>query len=412
MKRRLRLLIIWIFAVLFLTSCAKKVYNDPQIEQKDDLTVEELGVPTLDHYLYDTNSRNVWDMVIFRDKLYVASGDAVQNTGPCPVYAYDLKANYSETNEQTWVQSGLLNDEQICRFVPLLGSLAIPGYDPCLGVYDWNYGTFYFLQGEKWVVIDSIPNGVHNYDMVEFNNAVYAGLAVQHEHQPVVRSTDGCKTWEELPFYKHGEQLVFEENSLIQVHNLIKYDSQLYAYFLNSNHSDKGSFSLYRYENDSFYYYDTDWANSLYINKEKTPEEIIKATAELNGKLFFVSTSLYSSKQELHSIEAVRLPVSCKVWDLIKQDDMLYVLTSTYSAEGKYRIAVYSSKTGESGTFQEEVSFFYELPARSFEVYHDQFYFGTAAEYDSLDLVTMNRPVLNNEKVGMILRAPKGLHMV
>jgi hypothetical protein len=75
------------------------------------------------------------------------------------------------------------------------GKLVIPGNDP---MEPWELGNFYRLDAGGWTKIRTLPNGIHNFDMIKFGDVLYAALG-STLGAVVVASQDVGMTWRELP---------------------------------------------------------------------------------------------------------------------------------------------------------------------------------------------------------------------
>lgn len=363
---------------------------------------EELGNPSYTYYGDHTCSRNVWDMIIYDGKLYIGCGDADENTGPCPLFSYDLQTYSDEVNIDSWKEEAFLPDECIFSFKLLGDTLVVPGCDPIYQGYTSKTGTFYFLQDDQWRVMDTLPNAAHNYDIVLHEEAWYAALSVKGAYSPFVRSKDQGETWEQLPLFDRGEIITFSDDSTLRAFQLFQLNGELYAFFYSENQTEASNRALFQYQENAFHKIEAEWIYEL------TREEM--RNVEFNGKLFLVNEKLFVSENMLEG-EAISLPIPCQVMDVFTKSDALYVLATRKVDQNLFNIYVYSSTSGDAGSFVEEVSFQYGIPMRSFELYNDTFYFGTGSEFLP-DILDENKNVVeiavDNDNVGTILRVQRG----
>ena len=298
------------------------------------------------------------------------------------------------------MQTGVVGDEQSARYVILDGQLVIPGVDPAYDYSTWEYGSFYRLEDSIWNTVNTIPNGIHNWDMVEFQGEIFAGLGVQYQSSPIVKTADFGETWEQIPLWRDGNEIDFEENSMIRVPRFIRYRDDLYAVFYNSGLEFGGEFYLFKYEGKAFYYLECDWIDG--VIRSSGDISPIPAYVEFRNQLFYATQSL-NVTQDLITTQYVPLPQICVVRDLLIENEVLYVLTTQRNEDGQYINRVYSSETGEQGSFTEVLSFSYEVPVLCFLRHQGAFYFGTGPSVLQSEFGT-ELTCLQNDKAGMVLR--------
>src|SRR5262245_20113285 len=143
----------------------------PAAGQGLDVTprVERIGNPARLSYPAEdkTFARNAWDLKAFAGRLYVGLGNR-DNSEPAP-NAGPVDVWFFSPDSGQFVKEGTLPDEQIETFRVLDGKLVIPGNDP---MEPWELGNFYRLDAGSWTKIRTLPNGIHNFDMIN-GDAIY-----------------------------------------------------------------------------------------------------------------------------------------------------------------------------------------------------------------------------------------------
>lgn len=334
----------------------------------------ELGIPSSDQYEKGNRALCAWDLFLYDGKLYVGAGDYDKNAGPIQIWAYD-------TDAHLWLNSGTVPDEEVSKFLLLNGIPAIPGTDP---KGDWSHGNYYLLTDGVWEICSQVENGIHMFDLTEYEGAIFAGLGVLPGKSPVVRSTDGGESFSPVSLYKDGATLDTSAYETVRVYDFFLCDGKLYALFIYG--TDTVLFDLFRYEDGGFHYL-CDWTTEIAMLKISS--KVVNAKVEFKDKLFFTTGLLYAT-EDMQSFERIQLENATVVYDLLVDGGRIYTLSATKS-EDTYRISVSSSKTGDTEDFREEFYFFYSVPPISFEKDGNTFYFGMGSIGEA------------NDKNGMIL---------
>ena len=341
-----------------------------------DADFVELGIPTANWYDAGAVANCAWDLKLWNGKLYRAAGDYDKNSGNTIIWAYDIA-------EQQWQYTFETSDEAIHRFAEIDGKLYAPGVDP---TEDWDLGNYYVLDGAKWTKVRNLPNGIHNYDMVEFDGKIFAGLGVSAPNSPVVMSTDKGQTYSFVPLYKDGKQVDTTGMTYIRVYEYMIFNDQLYAYVTLDSSKD-----IYRFETDKMVW--VGQSKGLVYNK-RTNYSYFNAKFQLGDTCFLVSNHLIGVKDFADPSTAGRaaMPQNEYVSDALLADDLMYVLAYRQKDDSTYQTVIYSSKTGQTGSFTEVVQFDYAVPPTSFTFDGDYFYIGMGSKHAV------------HEKNGMLLR--------
>lgn len=331
------------------------------VEAPYEVSFTELGIPLKEYYTQGTIERCAWDVEIYKNELYVASGDYDTNMGPVNIWSYNLK-------ERAWKNRGALEDEQIERFYIFDNKLYAPGTDP---LSSWDYGSYYYCKGDKWSANNTLPGGIHNFDLIKYQGKLFAGLGVGQGNAPVVMSADE-KEWTPVHFYKGEEKINTKDKTLIRVYDFFVLDRTLYAYlYLASDESVERE--LYKFENEKFVYYSD--LPSKFVGKRNVYTQI-NQKLEFRGKQYIAARNLYVTA-DMKSAKLCELKEKVVVTDLRVVNNSLYVLANESIEEGenqKFKISVFESKDGE--VFREIFYFYYSVPSLSFTYGNRAFYFG------------------------------------
>lgn len=378
MIKKILLVCLAMMTVMFSSGCS---YLNSLRQQQPMVAseYESLGIPTLENYPSDFMSRYPYDMYLYDGKIYIGAGDYDKNTGPVTVWAYDIA-------EKTWVDTGSVPDEAVMRFVEIGGQLVIPGTDPR---GSWDFGNYYVLSDGVWETVRNIPNGIHNFDMVEFDGAIFCGIGTNPGLFPIVRSTDGGKTFTQVKMYKNGSLLNSQDAEFNRVYILYVIDDALFGMYLT-----KTGIELYSYDGTSFHF-----VKSLYDEIAAVKDlgmHPIHAWEIYKNRLWLASGHLGFSENG-EDFQGIYFPNGDKreiVYDIIVYGDTLYVLCGIESENG-YTISVMESLSDETNKFKKTLFFEYEIPAVRFTFDGNAFYFGMANNLSPHD------------KTGEILRVVK-----
>lgn len=345
-----------ILALSAVTSCGKSK------SQPTSATYREIGCPAADCYPDNNAARCVWDLIVFDGKLYAGSGDFDKNAGPVPV----LYCNLDDIGN--WQVEATLPDEELARFLILNGQLTVPGIDP---TGEPEEGTYYQLVYSEWLTLTGLPDGYHNFDLIEYDGYLFAGIGAARGESPVVRSRDGF-TFERIPMLKNGEPFQTWDGEIIRTHDFFIQNDTLYAtLWYEDQTKNKLTYDLYRYENGVFVF---DFDLLTMVNAVEYAHIPIGGKASMAGKTFFTTGYLYVT-ENMHDWTRMRFPQDEIVYDLYMEDGVLYVLTAV-KQEDDYRIVIYKNSTGETTDFEEVLWLTYALPPISLACTQEHFYIG------------------------------------
>ncbi len=371
--------IVALFLILCFTFLGTSLgCNDTQINNSVYL---ELGIPTKEKHEQGVDSRVVWDMKLWEDKLFIGGGDYDKNTGPVDIWCYDLKAG-------AWNLSGTVEDEAIVRFIEIDDQLIVPGIDPR---EDWSYGNYYKYNGKTWDKVRSIEGGIHNFDMIKFDGKIFAGIGVNTDPEilyplvsPIACSSDGGQTFTEVPMFKGDlPYKILDKNVVVRTYELISYQNKLYAVVreietqIDPETAEekviRTESMLFKYENGAFYYWYS--LNDKNLGNALPRVSLFGAETEFKGRYYFTTGYLYCTT-DMENFEKVDVGGHV-VCDILVENGVMYVLCGKGNPNKKdYVVSVYKSTTGLARDFLEVFKFDYPAPAISFEKYGDAFYLG------------------------------------
>ncbi len=357
-KISFRAISVFLLLLLLLGLAACK----PNDDDPEPFTVAVLGIPTETRYPDGDTARCPWDMILYEGKIFMGSGDYDKNKGPAEIWCYDPK-------DGSFTLTGAVPDEEVDRFTLIDGKLTTPGIDP---QEDWTLGNYYVYENGEWVTHRRVPGGVHMFDVVEYDGAIFAGLGVVEGESPVAASFDGGESFRQLPFIKKGETLDTTGRTYIRVYDLFVYEDTLYAAL--SLEDGERVYALYFYDPDKeAFVFETDLADAferVRYKYAKIGEKVI-----FDDTLFLTTGRLYSTIDMLE-FEKWEFPKGVVVTDLCVSNDTLYALTSVKDPEsGKFKTAVYALASSY-GTFEPTFELLYDVPAMSMVVDGRNFYIG------------------------------------
>jgi len=341
----------------------------------------ELGVFSKSWYADSATANEVWDVKIRGDLVYRGAGDYNKNAGITPILAFNKET-------RSWVKQGDTEDQAIQRFVEIGGTLYAPGIDPQEG---WEYGNFYVLNGEQWQKVRTLPNGLHNFDMIEFDGKIFAGLGTETLGNTVAVSQDKGESFSFVPLYRDGALLDTSGYEYSRTYAFVEYNNSLYAMvrFKKNGVSDYDTF-IFRYTDEKMEY-QSEADGRL---QGTSGRNIWQGKLEWRGTCYLTSTALNAvtdfSKPETH--KQIPMPNGGVVTDILLYNDELYVLSYIFKEDMTCGVLIYKSATGEEGSFIEVTSFDYAGIPISFDFDGDHFYVGIGNSF------------ADPSKTGMLLR--------
>lgn len=347
--------------------------------------VVELGVVCSKWYGAGHVANYVWDLKVWDGKVYRGAGCYDKNTGPVKILAYNIAT-------QTWEITGSVADEAVHSFAELNGKLCTPGIDPRK---DWDMGNYYVLGDGKWEEMRNLPNGIHNFKMVESNGKIFAGLGTQKKGETVAMSTDGGKTFDFVPLYQDGEPMDLSSYKSSRTYDFIKHRNDVYA-LVRFELNFGGMYALFRYEDGKMVYVENGYKLAQGSGFSRN---YIGGNFDFNGACYVTAGSLYAITDfsDPDKYPVIPMPNNEKVADAFVRDGVIYVLATAQNRNPSnhviesYKAVIYKSTTGQAGSFEEVVSLDYCATAICFDWDGTYFYIGTGQSAEK-------------EKTGMVLR--------
>ncbi len=326
----------------------------------------ELGIFSNYYYTNSTTANHAWDVKIWGNMVYRGAGDYDKNAGTAPILAFNKET-------QSWVQMGITADQAVHRFVEIGGTLYTPGID---ANGSWDSGNFYVLDGDKWTQVRNLPNGLHNFDMIEYDGKIFAGLGTEILGNTVAVSQDKGKTFTFVPLYRDGAVFDTAGYEYSRTYAFVEYNGDLYALV---TFKKIGSLSydrlIFRYEDGKMVYQSV--ADSRLTGQ--TGRNYWQGKLEWKGVCYLTSTALNAvtdfEKPETH--RQIPMPNGGVVSDILLHNDQLYALSYTFQEDMTCKVVIYKSATGEDGSFTEVVSFDYAAFPIAFDFDGEHFYIGT-----------------------------------
>ena len=354
-----------------------------RVEFDENAALVELGVISDSIYGTGAKANYVWDIRVWNGKVYRAAGDYDKNTGNTPILAYDI------ANRQ-WDSSFRAADEAIHGFEVINGTLCAAGID---ARESWEYGNYYILdENGKWKQVRNLPNAVHNFDMIECNGKIFAGVGTEKVGRTVAVSEDGGKTFSYVPLYKDGSYYDLSDFKMSRTYELTQFGGKVYAFVYFQTKTGYNRWTIFVYEDGKMHYL-TD--GTKLIERSSFSRKYFGGEFEMNGKCYIAARGLYIIDDFTDSAgwKTTSMPNSGKVSDAILRDGVIYVLTSRQDSKTKlYHTIIYKSTTGEPGSFEEVASYDYSSFPMCFDWDGSHFYIGTGING------------VDQSKVGMVLR--------
>ena len=337
-------------------------------DKVNEVEFDNLGIPLQQYYPEGIPGRTAWDVEVYNDKLFVASGDYDKNIGPVHMVHYDF-------SEKQWIEGGTVADEQIESFYPIHDKLMAPGSDPR---QDWDFGNIYIFEDGQWITKRTIPGGIHQLDMMEYDGQIFVGLGVLPGQLPIVVSNDGCETFRDVPMYVNGELFstslpdeITVTSAIVRCYDFFICNNTLYAFYYQKINSDY-QMMIFRFEDNAFHFHSN---LPQELSYKRTSFDIFKAKVQHQNRAYFTTGKLYVS-DDMTSAEEIILEENAIVSDLRVIQNRLYAVTIQKNDEGNYTTSVWVKKLFSQDEFKKVYYFSFPSPAQSFTYYDGCFYFG------------------------------------
>lgn len=380
----------WLIAALALPCVLFGAIND--VTDK----LENLGIPLAARYqdsAYGGSgayARNVWTLKAFDGRLYIGCGNSsnggpASNAGPVPVFSFDPATG-------KFAEEWKVPDEQIDVFhIFSDGSLYIPGHDP---KESWDLGNFYRRPkgaDGKWEKIRTLEQGVHCYDMEEFDGSLLAcgyGTydAANMGTNFVYRQGPRFYTFMKFPKavyavgVAHGKRKVSFKNR--KTGEIVEREIRPQA-ILSRKEKGKG-FEFVRNASPDDVFPDTPEIkdNDLKVSRPGAiGDHLVYIGGIVHNDHQIEPLAAYVAKdgQNHFTAKRIKLPKDAVPWYTLSTGNKIYLLFATADGtKAKYTNHIWQSQNGK--TWTEAFCFQSETFARSMELLDGAFYFGLGTE--------------------------------
>jgi hypothetical protein len=368
--------------------------------------LETLGNPTQAQYSSQPYARNVWDMQAHGSRLYLGSGNS-SNIGPSP-NAGPAHIHFFDTATQTFTDAFTTNEEQIDRFVPLNNTVYIPGHDP----KGSDPARIYRLgSDEKWSHLTL--EGVHIYDLQEFNRRIWVGRGVfAYQNTALVTAElpnflNNQPSWGYLPVPSSISQ------TTMRIYNFFQLGKSLFAAGDAYLGDDKPGFFEYLPTSNRWAQVTSGKRFLPGVPPTIAPARFtIRRDAMLNRTSLYIGATTYNDHQyypiglyrasSLNYIRQIPLESGFLPWDVMVQEGMAYVLSARQDNSQQFTIRI--QKSTNLLNWQTLLEFKRPSFARSFEKIKDDFYFGMGSEWQEESQTSQFTFIGQPEEAGKIYR--------
>jgi hypothetical protein len=139
----------------------------------------------------DRLARGVKDLQSYQGRIFVGTGDFINNRGPIKIWSFDGKSTPTFKNEI------LVDEEEASRFKVYNNILYVPGTD---ARESQDFGNFYFKKNGVWTKKRTIPGAVHVVDIAEANGTLCVADSGTNRDghsfgSHLLTSSDGGNSW-------------------------------------------------------------------------------------------------------------------------------------------------------------------------------------------------------------------------
>ena len=246
------------------------------------VTPENLGVSTALTNKYGSNglAMNIWDMKSYNGKVFICSGDYDSNTGSSPIFYITNDSTELKTTTCTLASGAVwsaLNTEAVERLFLYEGGLYALATDPA---GQPSYSGYYKYDESKntWQEYAAFANGIHYYDMVEYDGKIFfGGMALEAGSTDNI---DGCVfvlNKSDLGTSAKGELLKFYQQDGVTPYSTSR--GTYYHYWR--------VYDMFVYKNELYAIHNTGgptWASGLFkYDKEKNAFVVVYDGREIRG---------------------------------------------------------------------------------------------------------------------------------
>jgi hypothetical protein len=325
----------------------------------DDLPLEVVADP-LGSWRADPTeafARNIWDLQAWDGRLYMGYGDAVVNTGPTKVFAYD-PASGEVVHETT------VNEEAIFRYRVIDQRLYIPGID----AVDTRDGALYMRDDEGWTSF-LLEDVVHASDVRVLPDRMC--VSVQDDAPfggAVLCSSDGGASWSRYSTESGRSGRFLELGGQLYVSSLVSG-----VHRLDADRTTPVAFEIPGVG---------DTTDVLVAHPTNCGDELVFIAEHNTGWTAKALGVFRAAIDGSGSITVVPIDLP-DVTGLFEVEGRCHALANERLRCGRYQVTIYDS--GDARTWSRRLSFQLPAFARSAEILDGQLFVGLGCERGTCD---------------------------
>ena len=159
-------LFFFIFILCQIIAISNNACTGSKETSKDPYIIKKIGNPGATQFpnkdSLDRQARQIYDLCLYEGRIYVGTGDMINNRGPIKVWSFD-----NALDPVVFADEFTVDEEQVEIFRTYDSTLFIPGMD---ARESWDFGNYYFKANSTWTKRRTIPYAVHVKDIAKYNN--------------------------------------------------------------------------------------------------------------------------------------------------------------------------------------------------------------------------------------------------
>ncbi len=322
-------------------------------------------------------ARNVWDMTVFENKIYIGIGCSSPNSGDTPVITLN-PATSAYTTEF------VVQEEQIDRYEIVNGSLYIPGHDYTAPP---QFSQVYKKTGATWGVLGQIQSMALLFSLVEFGGKLYTSGGNWSGNFSVFASANNGATWQgvgDSRFYRPDGTLIAGNGARHWL--LMPLAGQLYSFrysYINGTPQQFGKLNQTTGQFEPYFLPSSVFApgitgqvdrfryrNPLYLSDGSA---LVQGVVNDDGFGWSPLALYHVTDMVAGGVQPVPVPEGV-VFDHVLRGNTIYLCA--WNATNKHNIVYALDATNLSAAPREVLRFVAPTFARSFEEVNGDFYFG------------------------------------
>ena len=310
------LYVLFIFCILSCQSFAQ--LPSDRTENRTIQNVRSLGNIPLQEGMTGRD-RNIWDMAIYNNRLFIGYGNTTTNPGLIPLYSYDL-------NKEEWRFEENITSHAIEKIRIIDSTMYIPASDPVRG----DRIKFWTLQDTIWTMHEFLPNLAHVRDIIPYRKHLYLLGNTRCPSEKKSTCSGVIRINSETGKVESGflEDLLNQADSLYNpywnwffgawiIHDKLILPNAMFSF------RDKENLII---KNNSFFVFDED---------EVTWSAFPKSGQVVSDPNFFPNNSDNSD-----------IPISLRPYESIEYDGRLFYNLKTYSMSDSFYYQAYNNSVG------------------------------------------------------------------